>query len=206
MRYITLRTGAWLRVSALVGVLGLWVPSVAPGQFFRGSIVGTITDPSGASVPGVRVSLTNQGTNEVRETYTDQGGDYTLPALLPGLYTIETVLESFQTRAVKDIKLDVNQTARIDVTLEVGEVVERIEVTAPLLLLKQDSSEVGHVITNKQIVDLPLNGRDFLQLARLIPGATPSRAGANSGAQGRQPQRQRGWSAGHVGGVPCRRD
>ena len=157
---------------------------MAPGQFFRGSIVGTITDPSGASIPGVRVSLTNQGTNELRETYSDQRGGYTLPALLPGLYTIETLLESFQTRVVKEIKLDVNQTARIDLTLEVGQVVERIEVTAPLLLLKQDSSEVGHVITNKQIVDLPLNGRDYLQLARLIPGATPSRAGATLARKG----------------------
>jgi len=78
----------------------------------------------------------------------------------------------------------VNQTARIDLKLSVGDMVAARETTASVQLLQTDTSEVGAVINNKQIVDLPLNGRDFLQLARLIPGAIPSRAGATAGQKG----------------------
>ena len=76
----------------------------------------------------------------------------------------------FKTQVISDIQLQVNQTARIDLKLSVGDMVQRVETTASLQLLQTDTSEVGAVINNKQIVDLPLNGRDFLQLARLIPG------------------------------------
>ena len=82
------------------------------------------------------------------------------------------------------MKLEVNQTARVDVKLPVGEVAERVEVLASAMLLKTDTSEIGHVVSNKQIVELPLNGRDYLSLARLIPGVVPSRAGATLGQKG----------------------
>ncbi|MEK7407981.1 MAG: TonB-dependent receptor [Acidobacteriota bacterium] len=153
-------------------------------QFVRGTILGTVTDETGAVIPGARVTLKNLGTNEVKEAASDEVGNYIFPALLPGTYSIEVSRGGFKTQVVSNVKLEVNQTARVDIRLAVGEVVERVEATASALLLKTDTSEIGHVITNKQIVELPLNGRDYLQLARLIPGVAPSRAGATAGQKG----------------------
>jgi hypothetical protein len=159
------------------------VPPVA-AQFFRGTIVGTVADESGAVVVGADVKLVNQGTNAAESAKTGGDGAYTFPALLPGLYRVEVSSQGFKTQTVSGIRLEVNQTARIDVKLVVGEIVQRVEATASLQLLKTDTSDVGGVIANKTIVELPLNGRDYLQLARLVPGAIPSRAGATAGAKG----------------------
>ena len=156
----------------------------APAQFVRGSIVGTISDESGAVIPGAEIVLHNVNTNEAKTFTTDGGGSYNFAALLPGLYRIEVKKTGFKTQTVSEVRLEVNQTARVDVRLPVGDVGERIEVSASAVLLKTDTSEIGHVVTNKQIVELPLNGRDYLQLARLIPGVIPSRAGATAGQKG----------------------
>ncbi len=153
-------------------------------QFVRGAIIGTVADESGAVIPNAQLALKNLGTNELKNSTSDSSGNFNFPALLPGFYSIEIKQTGFKTRLVSDIKLEVNQTARMDVKLAVGEVAERIEVTAAAMLLKTDTSEIGHVVTNKQIVELPLNGRDYLQLARLIPGVVPSRAGATAGQKG----------------------
>jgi Carboxypeptidase regulatory-like domain len=153
-------------------------------QFQRGAVVGTITDQTGATVSKAKVTLKNLGTNEERSGISDERGDYTFPSLLPGTYQVTAEASGFKTQVVSNVHLDVNQTARIDLQLSVGEMVQRVEATASLQLLQTDTSEVGAVITNKQIVDLPLNGRDYLQLARLIPGAIPSRAGATAGQKG----------------------
>lgn len=153
-------------------------------QFVRGSIVGKVTDEKGAVVSGAEAKLTNLATNELKTVSTDDNGDYVFPALLPGSYSLEVKRTGFRTFLVNKIELQVNQTARVDVTLPIGELKEVVETTASAVLLKTDTSEIGHVLTNKQIVELPLNGRDYLQLARLIPGAIPSRAGATAGQKG----------------------
>ncbi|HTM47735.1 MAG TPA: TonB-dependent receptor [Bryobacteraceae bacterium] len=153
-------------------------------QFVRGTILGTVSDESGAVIPGAEVVLKNAGTNETKTATTDEGGAYTFPALLPAVYSVQVTRTGFKARLVTDVKLEVNQTARVDVKLPVGEVAERVEVLASAMLLKTDTSEIGHVVSNKQIVDLPLNGRDYLSLARLIPGVVPSRAGATLGQKG----------------------
>ncbi|MBS1824414.1 MAG: TonB-dependent receptor [Acidobacteria bacterium] len=153
-------------------------------QFVRGTLLGTVSDESGAVIAGASVTLKNTDTNETKSATTDESGGYTFPALLPGSYSIEVKQSGFKLRSLTGIRLEVNQTARVDVKLSVGEVSERIEVTANALLLKTDTSDIGHVVTNKQIVELPLNGRDYLQLARLIPGVVPSRAGATAGQKG----------------------
>jgi hypothetical protein len=167
---------------SVIALLLVMMP--ANGQFFRGTIVGTVTDESGAIVVGADVKLLNQGTNAAEAVKTGADGAYTFPALLPGAYRVEVSSQGFKTQTISDIRLEVNQTARIDVKLAVGEIVQRVEATASLQLLKTDTSDVGGVIANKTIVELPLNGRDYLQLARLIPGAIPSRAGATAGAKG----------------------
>jgi hypothetical protein len=153
-------------------------------QFQRGTILGTVTDATGAVVSGAKITLVNINTNEERTSVSSGRGDYEFLLILPGNYRLSAESSGFKTQVVSDIKLDVNQTARLDVKLEVGEVAQRIETTASTRLLQTETSEIGGVVTNKQIVDLPLNGRDYLQLARLLPGAIPSRAGATAGAKG----------------------
>ena len=168
---------------ALLALLVL-LPAIALAQFVRGSILGVVSDETGAVIPKASVILRNTGTNETRSAVTDDAGSYSFPALLPGAYTIEVKQAGFKSRLVSDVNLEVNQTARIDVKMAVGDVAEQIEVRSDAVLLKTDTSEIGHVVTNKQIVELPLNGRDYLQLARLIPGVVPSRAGATAGQKG----------------------
>src|SRR6266853_1075863 len=164
--------------------LVLAVVSVANGQFVRGTLQGVATDEQDAVVASATVTLKNLATNESRIVQTDSKGEYLFPSLLPGKYSISANAQGFKTRVISEVELQVNQTARIDLKLPVGEVSERVEVMSSPVLLKTDTSEIGHVVTNKQIVELPLNGRDYLQLARLIPSATPSRAGATLALKG----------------------
>jgi hypothetical protein len=176
-----------MRTHAILGllavILGLF-PISLPAQFVRGTILGNVTDDSGAVIPVAEVTLRNLGTNEVKTVTTDEGGAYVFPALLPGQYSLQVKKGGFKIQSVSDVRLEVNQTARVDIKLPVGDVSETVEVTASAVLLKTDTSEIGHVVSNKQIVDLPLNGRDYLQLARLAPGVIPSRAGATAGQKG----------------------
>lgn len=153
-------------------------------QFVRGTILGNVTDDSGAGIPTAEITLKNLGTNEIKTINSDENGAYVFPALLPGRYSLQVKKSGFKVQSISDVGLEVNQTARLDVRLPVGDVSESVEVTASPLLLKTDTSEIGHVVSNKQIVDLPLNGRDYLQLARLAPGVVPSRAGATAGQKG----------------------
>ena len=178
---LLLRPRRTLLFSSLAALLAA-LPAAA--QFQRGSIIGTVTDQSGSVVGKANVTLQNLGTNETRKGATDDRGDYSFPSLLPGPYKVTAEASGFKTQVVSDIQLEVNQTARIDLKLTVGDMVQRVEATASLQLLQTDTSEVGAVINSKQMVDLPLNGRDYLQLARLIPGAIPSRAGATAGQKG----------------------
>ena len=183
MRFTAMSRKSVVLPCAFLG-LTIFLALPASAQFQRGTIVGTLTDESGAVIARGKVTLKNLGTNEERSAISNERGDYDFPLLLPGSYSVTAEATGFKTQIVSDIHLDVNQTARIDVKLSVGEVVQRVETQASLQLLQTDTSEVGAVINNKQIVDLPLNGRDYLQLARLIPGAIPSRAGATAGQKG----------------------
>ena len=174
----------WMLQAWLCGAAVCLMAPAGHAQFVRGTITGAVSDETGAVVAGATVTLNNKETNETRTGVTDNEGNYTFPALLPGVYGVEVKHPGFKVQAVSDVRLEVNQTARVDIKLPLGEVSERVEVTAAAMLLKTDTSEIGHVVTNKQIVELPLNGRDYLQLARLIPGVIPSRAGATAGQKG----------------------
>lgn len=172
------------RMLLMAVLLAMFATQPLSAQFVRGALLGKVTDEKGSAVAGTAVKLTNLGTNEAKTAATDENGDYNFPALLPGVYSLEVRRTGFKTQVVNRVELQVNQTARVDVSLPVGELSEVVETVANAVLLKTDTSEIGHVLTNKQIVELPLNGRDYLQLARLIPGATPSRAGATAGQKG----------------------
>lgn len=129
-------------------------------------------DSAGAVVAGATVTVSSAATNLQRTVTTNSSGNYTIPALLPGIYTLRVEMPGFATYVRPDIELQVAQVARIDVTLQVGNVSEVIEVKGGAPLLETDNTSLGTVIENQRILDLPLNGRNYLQLAALTPGAT----------------------------------
>jgi len=161
----------------------LAVPSFA--QTF-GEITGVVTDPSGAVVVNATVTVTNPQTNFTRTALTNSAGNYTFPALLPGVYNVRAEMQGFQTEVRSGVELQVQQTARIDFQLKVGAVAEAVEVQGGAPLLATENATVGTVIDNQRIVDLPLNGRNFLQLVALSPNvnATFADGGAATSRQG----------------------
>ena len=168
---------------AAIGVLVFGLAAAARAQAPSGEISGVVTDPSGAPMPGVTITLTNQSTNAVRELQTNESGVYVLPAIPPGVYTLKATLSGFRTLERKDIGVQVGSASRIPLTLEVGALTEVVEITGGAPLLQSSNSAVGTVIENRAIVELPLNGRNYLQLASLIPGATTNGPSSSQGKQ-----------------------
>ena len=130
-------------------------------QTTYGSVVGTARDPSGAVVAGTHVTVTNEATGVKVTQDTNDVGAYSFTTLFPGRYTIHAEMHGFQSVDVRDIVLQVDQTLRFDLTMQLGQVSQSIEVTASLVPLATDTSDVGEVIENHQLVDLPLNGRQI---------------------------------------------
>jgi hypothetical protein len=141
-------------------------------QITTAEVTGTITDASGAVVVGANITVTNSATNTQRTTQTNAAGVYDVPSLAPGTYSIKVEMMGFSTQVRNDILLQVAQVARIDVPLQLGNVSEVVEVTGASAVLETENTAVGTVIEQDRIQDLPLNGRNFLQLSTLAPGAT----------------------------------
>ncbi len=156
-----------------------WFAPAAYSQAFS-QLTGVVVDSSGAVVPGAEVTASNTGTGVERSAQTNDGGTYTIPFLPPGSYNIAVNSEGFRSVVRDDVRLEVNQVARVDFSLEVGAVTETVEVTGSVPLLESQSSSLGQVIESQAISDLPLNGRNFVQLAILGPGVT----GVGFGASG----------------------
>jgi hypothetical protein len=164
-----------------LGVSG-WVRPAA-AQVTTGTILGTVTDSSGQIVPGATVTVreVNKGTST--EYVTDETGSYTAPFLTSGTYEITVDLPGFKRHIRQGVVLQVNQRARVDPVLEPGELAETLTVVASAPLVRTDTSELGEVIDERAVRELPLNGRNFAQLVYLVPGVTPGQAGENlSGA------------------------
>lgn len=155
---------------SLVFVLTAFFPPVV-AQTSRATILGTVKDETGAVLPGVTITARHVRTDFVRTAITSNSGDYVVPELPVGEYEVSAELPGFRKEVITGLVLQVDQRARIDMTLKVGEVTERITVTGEAPIVQSESSAVGTVIENKKILDLPLNGRDFAQLATLTPGA-----------------------------------
>jgi len=132
---------------------------------------GLVTDASRASIQGARVSISNVDTGLKRESLTNDVGSYEFPLLPPGNYTLHLEKQGFRPMTQEGIRLDVNQIARVDLTMQLGAVSEVVEVQAAAPLLESSTSSVGQVLETKAVSDLPLNGRNFAQLAILSPGA-----------------------------------
>jgi hypothetical protein len=153
-----------------------------------GSIQGLVKDQTEALIPSARIVILNIDTGLKREAETNESGLYTVPALPVGRYRVTAARQGFSTEEVPDLKLDVGQTARVDFTLKPGSVTETVSVTATAALLDSETATVGQVIDNKRIVELPLNGRNYLELARLTAGT--------AAARGSRPQSEGVFSAG----------
>ncbi len=141
------------------------------GQTF-GEITGHVSDTTGGAVAEVAVTVININTNATRQTVTTMGGDYAFPSLPPGSYTVRVEKNGFKTSESKNLTVSVQQSVRMDFVLAVGQVSESISVEASAVQLDSESATVGTVIDNKRIVELPLNGRNYLQLVALTGNAT----------------------------------
>ena len=147
-------------VARLLGVVILLAAWVATGRAqTQGGINGRVTDSSGAVVPGATVTVTNTATNGTRNTTTNAEGLYTFPDVPPGLYGLKVELQGFKTAEIRSFKVDVQQTVRVDVPLQVGALNETVTVVAQSILLNTQSTTLGTVIDNKVVTELPLNGR-----------------------------------------------
>src|SRR5262249_8251718 len=131
------------------------------------TVLGTITDPSGAIAAGVEVTAINTETKFTRSSLADGTGNYTIFALPIGRYDLHTQAPGFRSSEVKGVELTIDQRARVDFQLQVGETRETVLVTGESAVVKTDDSSTSQIITQRAIVDLPLNGRNFMQLTRL---------------------------------------
>src|SRR5271157_4572991 len=160
--------------------VALALAALSPGPLFAQSelatLTGTVTDPSQAILANVVITVTNQDTAVTTRSITNQNGLYVIPELRPGVYEVQATLPNFKKYAQTGVTLQVNQTARLDIALAVGDVTDQVTVRSEAPLLEADTSSRGAVIDGLKIVELPLNGRDYNQLALLSPGvlmATP---------------------------------
>ena len=158
-------------VAIVTGCLLLPAAPFAGAQNTTADITGTVTDASGSSLPNATVTLTNLGTRETRTAQTTDSGNYTFTQLGPGMYSIEVSQTGFKSFVVPSIALSASDRAREDAKLEVGAAAQTIQVTGQAAALQTDSSVLTSVVTQKATQDLPLNGRNYVNLAQLAPGA-----------------------------------
>lgn len=165
------------------------------GQAVNGTLLGTVTDSSGASVPNARVLITETNTGVSRSGATNDSGNFTFSDLPPGRYKVSVEQTGFRTSIRENVDVLVNSTARADLQLTPGQVSETIDVTAEAPMLQTDRSDTGRKIETKQIEDLPLSGgHNFQSLIGLVPGASAP-AGQHSVSSIRKAASQSGSTA-----------
>ena len=165
-----------LVLTILVGVCC----STALAQLSSATLTGVVRDNSGAVVPNATVALKHLATNVERKTTTNTVGNYSFQNVPPGAYTLVTTASGFRPNRVAEFELVVNQSMTQDTVLEVGSLEQAVEVTAAAEQLQASTSELGAVIEQKSVHDLPLNGRNFTALLQLTPGASPISVSQNS--------------------------
>jgi hypothetical protein len=172
-----------LRLVLTLSLAALFPISRIEAQTTTAQVSGRITDATGAVIAQASVKVTNTETGAVRTTETNGSGNYTLSLLPPGHYSLSVARSGFSTVTENDIVLNVDQDLSLDVPLSAGSVSETVTVRGNSELLQSSNSELGTVINEKTVHDLPLNGRNFTQLLTLTPGATPvsTSQGANQG-------------------------
>lgn len=139
-------------------------------QLDTGAVSGTVTDPSGAAIAGVKLTLINEATNASREALTNDQGYYTFPLAPSGRYTLRTEHSGFKTYERAAITLQVNQQLTVPIQLEIGQATEHVTITATAPLVESTSGVIRETVDSVRVAELPLNGRNVLQLQSLLPG------------------------------------
>lgn len=168
---------------SLVFLLGISVGPLS-AQMGTATISGNVTDTTGAVVVGASVTTVNHATGFRRQTISSGQGQYNLPGLTPGSYSLSVEFKGFRRAELGNITVQVDQNARIDVTLEIGQATETVAITGEAPLIDSQSATLGAVVDTRKILALPLNGRNFAQLALLVPGVTTGTEGGGAGADG----------------------
>ncbi len=170
------------RLTFALTLLCLVSALILPAQTPTATVVGTVYDSSGAVVPNAGVEVKNSDTNEIRKTVSSERGEFTVPNLMPGTYEITTTKEGFRSKRQTDIQLQLDQIARLEFHLEVGASTQAVEVSAIVTpLINTENATKGEVMTAAEIVQMPLDGHDFNDLALLVPGVLPNQAGVAGG-------------------------
>ena len=161
-------------------VLGLFCSFVATtsAQTYTATVTGTVTDQNGAAVQNVKVMAVNQGTKLEYTAQSNDSGLYTIPFLPIGNYVLNIEAKGFKKLVSNEVRLEVNQTARIDLQLQIGDVTEIVNIADVAPILQTENVTVGQVVTGNTITSLPLNGRSFQQLTLLVPGAITPNVGS----------------------------
>ena len=170
-----------MRKAALFLVAAAFLLPAVYGQGVSGSasVAGTVTDATGAVIPGAAVTLINVERGSEQEVSTNEAGNYAYPDITPGIYTIRVSSDGFETREITDLQVAVGQRAAVNVEMAVGQVTNVVTVEAAAVLLETESNAIGTVVNRERVNELPLNGRNFLQLALLAGGAAPSEGRAS---------------------------
>ena len=171
----------WVHVASLF-FLSFALPLSASGP--TGTITGTVTDPTGAVVSNARIVVHNEGTNAKREAKSNNDGDYTVALLPPGRYRVAVESPGFRRSVIHGVNLDVDQTVRLDFALVVGAIAEEVTVTGTPPIVQTDTSTLGQVLDTRLVQDLPLNERNFLTFALLVPGSELPAEGSQNSTQG----------------------
>jgi hypothetical protein len=162
-----------VRRSLIVGFV-VFLLTLVPSAFAQkttGTITGVVTDESGAAVPGASVTITSAQTGASRTSSTNSEGSFSFPELNPGIYKISVTKQGFKKVEEKNIELHVADIASVTLKLPVGAVVETVEVQASAVQVETQTGTVGNVVSGQQVRELPLNGRNFVQLTTMMPGA-----------------------------------
>ena len=182
MRATRLSLAIGIVPAMVVAGLVLSIPCLAQ-QAGTAGIYGSVTDAQGGAIPGAKVTLTHVERNQVRETTTNQLGQYSFPLLPIGSYNITIQQPGFKAFVKTGIVLQVNDNAKIDATLEVGDINTRVQVEAASVTVETSSATIKNVVDGKRVLELPLNGRNVLQLGLLVPGAVNAGGSVTGGAK-----------------------
>jgi hypothetical protein len=166
----------WL---ALLGAILAISNTALFGQAFYGSIVGTVTDQSGAALRGANVTLTNAGTGEKHQAPSGAGGEYQFLNLVPGTYRVEVEQSGFKKATRESVEVTVSAAVRADISLQIGDVSQSVEVAATAPLLQTENASLSQVVNTRSVEELPVNGRNIMNLTALVPGVVPQ--GTTSG-------------------------
>ena len=173
-----------MRQAWVVGLFCFALCILSSAQVDTGIIAGSVRDSQGAGVPSASITIVEIDTNVTTKTQSDATGDYASPPLRPGNYRVVAGAQGFKTQTRSTITLKVQDRLRMDFDMTVGAASETMEVTAETPTIQTDTSSLGQVVMGTQITELPLNGRDYIQLATLSTGVVRTSSGTNGNSGG----------------------